>query len=100
MTNDTAALKQFFTSASKTEKHVVVHYFYVKDEEVAASLAADASSRGFVTEVMPSGEGTGCCVTATHTLLLADDVIMTLRRDLEALARKHRGEYEGWEAES
>lgn len=99
MSDDRAALEALLSVSSAGALHVVLHYLYFPEEDAAAAAAAELRSLRFETEERLGAYGTDWLVLARHEIVPSEETIAAARRTMEGVARRHRGEYDGWEAE-
>lgn len=78
----------------------VLHYVYVRDEGVASVAAGELGTGAWETEVRPPAEGSSGWLVLSQRRghVLTPNAIVADRATFEAVARKHDGEYDGWEA--
>jgi len=99
ISDDRAALGALLSVTSAGALHVVLHYLYFPEEDAAAAAAAELRSFRFETEERLGADGTNWLVLARHEVVPSEETIAAARRTMEGVARRHRGEYDGWEAE-
>jgi regulator of RNase E activity RraB len=87
--------------AQLTEPRHVLHYLYFPSDAVAATAAAEARTYGFevtVKEPLPEYPGQWLVLCERHDAVLDPDFVRTTGDLFDALAERHLGEYDGWEA--
>src|ERR1041384_5792547 len=107
--DDRVAIDQLPQVSSPGAPHVVLHYLYFAAKSAAVEAAAVLRALGFQIEERGDCAAAGQCrlgadgvnwlVLARHTIVPSEGTISSARRVMEDLARKHNGEYDGWEAE-
>ena len=88
-------LKEAGSDLSKP--HAVNFYLYLPTEEAAQASARELNAAGLTTEVRTAAKGPGWLCLGTSTMVPTLEAITREVRRMEALARKHSGEYDGWE---
>ena len=74
-------------------------YLYFPSQETAIAAADDLRSDGYPTIVARAADGdSGWLVLATRTIVLTGGDLRREQQRLDALARRHGGEYDGWNA--
>lgn len=79
----------------------VVHYLYFGSRAGADAAAAEAAGTGWSTAVrdpLPDYPGQWCVVCERDDAVLAPAHVRDTTDRFEALAARHGGEYDGWEA--
>jgi regulator of RNase E activity RraB len=79
-----------------------IHYFYFEEEASADAAAAELKEIGFdayTCELLEASNGLKWPVKAEQMRAINEDVICALRGPLTELAKRHDGEYDGWEAQ-
>src|SRR5262245_50527400 len=87
--------------AQITEPRHVLHYVYVPSEAVAMTAADEVRSYGFeatVKEPLPDYPGQWLVLCERHDAVLDLDFVRSCGDWFDALAVRHGGEYDGWEA--
>jgi hypothetical protein len=72
------------------------HYLYFPTQKASKAVAAELRQRGFEVENRRGADGKSWLVLASHTQEDPEQ-LQTVRDDLEQLAQRHSGEYDGWE---
>lgn len=72
------------------------HYLYFPTREAGEEVASTLRKRGFDVESRLGADDTHWLVLASH-VLEAPEALPALRDELEQLAARHSGEYDGWE---
>jgi hypothetical protein len=81
-----------------TQPLVIEHFLYVPSNGSAAGLAEDLKELGYRTEYRASAGARGqWLVKAQHESVLTVELLTRVRREMEKLLVKIRGEYDGWE---
>jgi hypothetical protein len=99
MSGDSEAFAELAALSDAEAPHTILHYVYVPDAEVAASIAGELHLRGFRTEVRLGADGSNWLVLARHEGVPSEALMSSTRRFMEALVGDVGGEYDGWEAE-
>jgi hypothetical protein len=99
MADDHAALEELRRSSRVAGPHVVLHYLYFPRRDAAGATAAELRARGFATEERLGADGVNWLVLARHQIVPSEETIAGVRPVMEDLARRHGGEYDGWETE-
>jgi hypothetical protein len=79
----------------------VVHYSYFANRDAAEAAASDARAGDFETEVrepLPDYPHRWCLVAERHDVVLDAARVRESGNFFDALAARHGGEYDGWEA--
>ena len=87
--------------AQLTEPRHVLHYVYVPGAAAAAAAADEAFAYGFlanVREPSPGAPAQWLVLCERHDAVLDLDFVRDCGDWFEALAERHGGEYDGWEA--
>ena len=86
--------------ADLTQPRHVVHYLYFDDEVVADTVAAqvDAPFQTGVHEPIPEYPGSWRLICEAHDYTLSPGLVRDNSDYFEALAERHGGTYDGWEA--
>ena len=99
MADDLDALREIRRAGASVGPQTLVHFLYFPREHDAASSAAELRAAGFRTEERLGADDVNWLVLARHEIVLTEATIAAARRLMEAQARRHGGEYDGWEAE-
>lgn len=93
--------------ADLTKPAHTLHYLYFRSLEAAQVAADELRMKGYEVDVrdspggslmqQTSGESQFCCVAETRAVPAEADVFATTKY-MNALAERHGGEYDGWEA--
>ncbi len=86
--------------ADLSETRHVIFYSYAPSEEVARAMADEIRTRGFACEIrepLPEYPDQWSVVSEMHTVT-SPDFIRDSTDFFEDVARRHGGEYDGWEA--
>ena len=79
--------------------HPTRYYFYFRLEQDARAAAAELQQLGYIIENLgPGPRRTDWAVLASKPAVPSIAVVTAITHDLNALARKHSGIYDGWEA--
>jgi regulator of RNase E activity RraB len=101
MSPDANTLKALLDAGSNLAKpHVIDHWFYFRDEPSARAAGQELTAAGFsVEDIAKESEGADWRVLARKTMvpLLAD--VEKTSAYLEVLAKRHHGDYDGWETQ-
>lgn len=74
------------------------HYLYFRTEESARAAGEELRAGEFEVGVDRAARGRTWLALAEHDLLLTEEAIAGVRSQLEDLAERLGGEYDGWEA--
>jgi hypothetical protein len=99
MTNDTKAIEELATVSDIKKPHNLEHYLYFPSEEDAKHVAELLSDQGFMVECELGADQIDWLVLAKHQIVPTIESMAEFRALLDGIARKHAGEYDGWEAE-
>ena len=92
-----AALRDAGSDLSKPA-HVLV-YLYFEDESDARPAAAEVGELGYEMRVTEPSHGVEqWAVVGEKQLAPTPEAVAKLRDDLDGVAKRHRGEFDGWEA--
>jgi hypothetical protein len=72
------------------------HYLYFPTQEAGEAVASALRKRGFEVESRLGADDVNWLVLASH-VLEAPEALPSVRAELEHLAERHSGEYDGWE---
>lgn len=101
MSPDAKTLKALVDAGSNLAKpHVIDHWLYFRDETSARAAGQELNSAGFSVEgIDKESEGADWRVLARKTMVprLAD--VEKMSAYLEDLAKRHHGDYDGWETQ-
>lgn len=84
------------TPADEDPTGRLAHYLYFPTQEAGEEVARTLRERGFEVESRLGADDVNWLVLASH-ILEAPEALPTLRDELEALAERFSGEYDGWE---
>jgi hypothetical protein len=87
--------------ADLKEPRHTVHYLYFGSVEAATAASQEAEGHGFEAEVrepLPEYPGQWSLVCGRHGVVVAPDTVRDHGDLFDALAVRHGGEYDGWEA--
>jgi regulator of ribonuclease activity B len=87
------------TGSDVSKRHAFEFYFYLPDEDRANALARELQDRGLATRVSRGPDDPNWLCLATMTMVPETAKLEELGRLFEALAQKHRAEFDGWEAD-
>jgi len=79
------------------QPHIFDFYFYFKDEITARSAADQLRDAGFKTVVRPGADNLNWLCLSTKGIIPSEQGLNSLGNDLEDLALKYQGEFDGWE---
>lgn len=95
---DLAVLNQLKAAGDESSVvRVVNFYLYFPTQSAAESAATDLVALGYASNVRRAAKGTEWLCLATKSLAPSKERLHMARRELEAVARKFTGEYDGWE---
>ena len=101
MSPDAKTLKALVDAGSDLAKpHVIDHWLYCRDETTARAAGQELTAAGFSVEgINKESEGADWRLLARKTMVprLAD--VERTSADLEDLAKRHHGDYDGWETQ-
>ncbi len=101
MSPDARTLKALVDAGSNLAKpHVIDHWLYFRDETTARAAGQELTAVGFSVEgIIKESEGADWRLLARKTMVprLAD--VERTSTDLEDLAKRHHGDYDGWETQ-
>ena len=83
-----------------SERPIAVFFSFPFDREGALAVASELLGVGFTYAGVDEEAGDdGRCHAAAHgrRMLVTSESVATLRRDMERLAARHAGEYDGWD---
>jgi regulator of RNase E activity RraB len=99
MTEEELALQEVLrASASPEAPHYFQHYLYFASSDAGEAVAAHLREQGFTVESRPGADGVHWLVLASHHLRPERQAVEAARSELEQLASRYAGEYDGWEA--
>jgi len=79
--------------------HATTYYLYFPGEKPARDAGADLQKVGYaLVKVAENAKRTEWVVIASKPLIPTLAEVTRISRELNALARKHNGDYDGWEA--
>jgi hypothetical protein len=86
--------------ANLDEPRHVVHYAYFASKDAAAAAADELAPHGWVSDVRPAPDTSTqwSLVCERHDAVLHPDFVRESTDLLEAVAGRHGGTYDGWEA--
>jgi len=98
---DARAIEQLRAAgADLTKPQITRYYLYFPDEGSARAAGTEIARSAYVVErVAPAARGPDWLLLVKRPTLLSSAELSNASRELTALARKHRGAYDGWEAE-
>jgi len=73
----------------------IAHYIYLSTAAACDALAAELRQRGFEVESQLSADEANWLVLASHRLEPGAD-FQRVRDELEDVAQRHSGQYDGW----
>jgi hypothetical protein len=79
--------------------HIFSHYLYFSARKPAEAAAAELRSLGFSTEDPSCPDGVDWLVLVRQELVPSEETVARVRHQMEDIARRCGGEYDGWEAE-
>jgi len=93
------ALRDAGSDLSKPAHVIVYLYFEAEDEGGARTAASEVGALGYEVRVTEPSHGVEqWAVVGEATLAPTPEAVAKLRADLEGIARRHGGEFDGWEA--
>jgi hypothetical protein len=96
---DEIALKELLRASRPGAAHLFHHYLYFPPEVASAQAANDLRRIGFTAEQQLSAYDENWLVLASHAMVPTTEAVEFVREQMEALATRFGGEYDGWEAE-
>ena len=99
VSNDELALRELFEASPHGGEHLFRHYLYFPVEQACAEATDELRRIGFTAEKQPSAFDENWLALASHKMVLSNEAIASIREQMEALATKFGGEYDGWDAE-
>jgi len=99
VSDDRTAIEQLLEVSKPGTLHVVLHYLYFPEKRAAEEAAVELRSLGFSAEDRLGADGVNWLVLARQELVPSEEAIATARQQMEEIARRGDGEYDGWEAE-
>lgn len=82
----------------KAPRHVI-YYLYFDGETEARAAGDEATAGGFEVDVRaPDASGQWAVVCERHNYVLEPEVVRDNSDFFDAIAERHQGEYDGWEA--
>lgn len=98
---DARAIEQLRKSgADLTKPHLTRFYLYFPDERSARAAESEVSASTYVIErLAPAARGPDWLLLVKRPTLPSSSELSERSRELMAIARKHGGAYDGWEAE-
>jgi hypothetical protein len=97
--DDRSALHELLAVSEPGSLHVVLHYLYFPAKKAAEESVSELRSLGFRTESRVGADGVNWLVLARKEIFPSEETIATGRQQMEDVARRRDGEYDGWEAE-
>jgi hypothetical protein len=79
------------------QPHTFDFYFYFKDEITARNAADKLRDTGFETVVCLGADNLNWLCLSTKDIIPSEQALNSLGEDLEDLALKYQGEFDGWE---
>lgn len=98
MNDDTQAVREIEAVSNDNILHTVLHYLYVPNSQAASKVEDELKQRGFRTEKRLGADGVNWLVLARHEVVPSDELMIAMRRSMEAIIGRIGGEYDGWEA--
>jgi hypothetical protein len=98
MNDDAHAIGEIAAMSDMDVPQSVSHYLYAPSNEAASDVALELQQRGFRTEVRRDAYGVNWLILASHEIVLTEELLRSIRNDMETLTAKVGGEYDGWEA--
>jgi hypothetical protein len=96
---DAATLKQLRIAGADLAKPTeVINYLYFPKEANAKQAGQELIRAGYRTRSNPSDVTGDYLVVAEVELVLTPENVATLRRTMEDIAARFKGDYDGWEA--
>jgi len=94
-----AALRR--AGADLGKPHTPVYYLHFPDESAAKAARRAATEEGFgVIKTMPARDRQQWVLILTRTMTLSLDNVRNASASLRAIATRHGGVYDGWQAEA
>lgn len=87
------------TGSNVERPHKFDFYFYFPTEIAANAAARELQANGLATQVRRAAKGPEWLCLASGTYVPDAPKLTELGRIFSAVATKHRGEFDGWEAE-
>ena len=75
-----------------------IHYLYLPSEGRAQLAASELAGRDRKFEVRRAATGPNWVVIVKQTMVVSPASIGEIRKQIEAVAKRHGGQYDGWEA--
>lgn len=98
MDTDEAQLHELLSTSASGSVHRMTHYVYLRSPGTIRGAAAELSARGFEVVEDRNAMGPGLLL-AMQLVIPSREGLRRSRELLEAIAERHGGEYDGWEAE-
>jgi regulator of RNase E activity RraB len=89
-----AQLRQAGSDLSRP--HPIEFFLYFPDEAAASAAAAELAGQGFGQRIERAARGPAWLLFLTRSMPPEEARLVALRRELEAVAARHGGEYDGW----
>ena len=96
---DAKAVREIAKVSDGETSHLILHYLYTPTGDTARQVASELRGSGFDVQQRLGADGVHWLVLARHEVVPTDQVMASIRRSMETLARTVGGEYDGWEAE-
>jgi hypothetical protein len=96
---DLAVISQLQAMGADLSKprHVIAYLYFTKEQD-GERAAADLASEGFFGSLGRNEAGDSWLAKVELEAVVSDETIRDLSELLRAIARRHNGEYDGWEA--
>jgi len=79
--------------------HPIRFYLYVPSEEAAGSVEEVLRGKGFTVEIKRPPSGSDWLCLAGKSMVPDHAALRAVRAELDELAARHAGEYDGWETQ-
>lgn len=79
-----------------SQPHDIDFFLYFPTEQAARAAALALDGRGFAVETGKAAQGPKWLMQLTRRMHPVERDLVALRRELDALAARHGGEYDGW----
>lgn len=94
---DAGVIEQLRQAGSDLAKpHDIEFFLYFPSEADAAAAATALSGRGFAHRITRAASGSQWLLLLTRSMRPLEAELSRLRSELQALAARHRGEYDWW----
>jgi hypothetical protein len=99
LSRDAQALAELKSAGSNVEKpHAVDFFLYVPSQKEADAAFEELQKSGYSVSSKQTAAGTQWLCLANKTMVPNLENLAAVRKEMEALAAKYKGEYDGWEA--